>query len=157
MKLNKEELVSPLVASALVLSGLWLSFLYLEPLPVLPENDFLPFLSFLSFLNWLYFFVGATSVHRQASSSVAGINRLIESGVYAYVRHPIYSANIILAWGLFFLLPTLPCLVSVLWLMAVLSAWACLEEKFLSLKFGLAYDDYRRRVPMFVPRYFHKR
>ena len=33
---------------------------------------------------------------------------LVTSGIYAYIRHPLYSSLLLLAWGIFFKVPGLP-------------------------------------------------
>lgn len=132
--------------------GSYLAFVLAPVERLLPVSPFLWIFTGLAAINWLYFFIGAVRAHRQTMHG-----QLIESGVYAYVRHPIYSANVLLAWGVFLAWPFLPLFLSVLWLMAVLSLWIRLEEAHLSACFGESYEAYRRRVPPFVPRYFHQR
>ena len=69
---------------------------------------------------------------------------------YAHVRHPLY-----LGWGLlFWAIPTMT--VGHLLFAGSLTAYmmlaAIVEERDLVNHFGQKYKDYRRRVPMFVPR-----
>ena len=69
---------------------------------------------------------------------------------YAHVRHPLY-----LGWGLlFWAIPTMT--VGHLLFAGSLTAYmmlaAIVEERDLVAHFGQLYEDYRRRVPMFVPR-----
>ncbi len=69
---------------------------------------------------------------------------------YAHVRHPLY-----LGWGLlFWAIPTMT--VGHLLFAGSLTAYmilaAIVEERDLVNHFGQTYKDYRRRVPMFVPR-----
>ncbi len=79
---------------------------------------------------------------------------MVTSGVYSRVRHPIYFADIVLAWGAFIVFPTWKVPFSVLWLTAVLASWMRLEEAALEKKFGRQYKKYKSRVPMFLPRLF---
>ncbi len=79
---------------------------------------------------------------------------MVTSGVYSRVRHPIYFADIVMAWGAFIVFPTWNVLFAVLWLTAVLSFWMRLEEAALEKKFGRQYGQYNSRVPMFLPRLF---
>jgi protein-S-isoprenylcysteine O-methyltransferase Ste14 len=69
---------------------------------------------------------------------------------YAHVRHPLY-----LGWGLlFWAIPTMT--VGHLLFAASLTAYmmlaAIVEERDLIVHFGQLYEDYRLRVPMFVPK-----
>lgn len=77
--------------------------------------------------------------------------RLIESGPYEYVRHPIYSAGLLFFCG--YALATSPAAFVPLAALALL--WgrkAALEERLLAERYP-DYRDYRSRVPgAFVPR-----
>jgi protein-S-isoprenylcysteine O-methyltransferase Ste14 len=79
--------------------------------------------------------------------------RLVESGPYAFVRHPVYAGGFLFFLG--FALATSP--VALLPLAALALLWrnkAALEEELLAEQFD-EYSDYRRRVPgAFVPRSF---
>ena len=75
-------------------------------------------------------------------------------GIYSEIRHPIYSADILLAIGIFFLFPTLKVLFCVFWVIIVLILWMKLEEKSLSDKFKHKYILYKKKVPMMFPRFF---
>ena len=77
--------------------------------------------------------------------------RLIDTGPYAYVRHPIYSAGLLFFVGYAF--ATSPAALVPLVALAVL--WrnkAALEEELLERRYP-GYRDYRARVPgAFIPR-----
>jgi protein-S-isoprenylcysteine O-methyltransferase Ste14 len=79
---------------------------------------------------------------------------LITDGCYRRVRHPQYTLAV-----LFLLLAPV---MTLKWLLlAVLSAiyfvvGAHIEEKRLMAVFGAAYTNYRKQVPMFIPRLFGK-
>jgi len=80
-------------------------------------------------------------------------HRIVDSGPYALVRHPIYTGLIaaIMASALAEATPTALGGAALI----VLSFWvkARAEERFLSSELGAdAYETYRRRVPMLVPR-----
>ena len=79
-------------------------------------------------------------------------HRIIDTGPYGVVRHPIYTGQIIglLASGL--AIATWTAMVGVL--LIAFGQWqkARLEERFLSAELGAeAYGAYSRRVPMIVP------
>lgn len=76
---------------------------------------------------------------------------LVEVGAYRYIRHPLYSSLLFLAWGVFFKAPS--------WiggLLAVAStsflvATARVEEAEDIRFFGAAYERYKQRTKMFIP------
>jgi protein-S-isoprenylcysteine O-methyltransferase Ste14 len=79
-------------------------------------------------------------------------HRVIETGPYRFVRHPIYAGLIaaILATGV--AVGTLTALVGAALIVFGLCIKARMEEQFLSIELGAdAYTTYRRRVPMLVP------
>ncbi len=79
-------------------------------------------------------------------------SRVIEKGVYGLVRHPIYLGEILFYLGLLVLSLSLAAVV--VWLVAIifLHYISCYEERLLLERFGAAYEEYRREVPMWVPR-----
>ncbi len=77
--------------------------------------------------------------------------RLVTSGIYRLIRHPLYASLLFLAWGIFFKSPSLlnGCLVAVA--TAFLYATARADENECLLKFGEEYGRYMRRTKMFIP------
>ncbi len=75
---------------------------------------------------------------------------LVTDGLYAYVRHPLYSAGLVFLW----LTPAMTVNRLALWLIfsLYLLIGAYFEEKKLLKDFGASYADYRLRTPMFIPR-----
>jgi protein-S-isoprenylcysteine O-methyltransferase Ste14 len=79
-------------------------------------------------------------------------HRLIESGPYAFVRHPIYTGLIIALLATAAIEATLVALLGALLIALGLWAKARAEERFLSTELAPeTYESYRRRVPMLVP------
>jgi protein-S-isoprenylcysteine O-methyltransferase Ste14 len=79
-------------------------------------------------------------------------HRLIESGPYAFVRHPIYAGLIIALLATAAIEATLVALVGALLIVFGLWVKARAEERFLSTELAPeTYESYRRRVPMLVP------
>lgn len=77
---------------------------------------------------------------------------LVDGGPYAYVRHPIYLAGLLLAAGSFLAHPSLAaaCLAGGFAAGLMLKAW--LEERVLRRALGPDYARYAARVPALVPR-----
>ena len=123
---------------------------------IFSENN-LGFILFISAIfYWLYFVLKAAFINPQITASVDKTIKVIKDGVYGLVRHPIYAADIVLAWGVFFFWPTRRVLVSVIWLTLVLLFWMKLEEWALTKRFGQGYKEYQKRVPMIFPKIFKK-
>ena len=76
--------------------------------------------------------------------------RLVETGAYEYVRHPIYAGGLLFFLG-FALATSVAALVPVAALALFWQKKAALEEAWLEER-DPDYADYRKRVPAFVPR-----
>ena len=85
---------------AIVAAGILLSFQIFQSEVLFMPNKLAPYLIIPAILYWLYFFIGAMIVHRKAPRSVRSIDKIVKQGVYQRVRHPIYSADIVFAWGI---------------------------------------------------------
>lgn len=84
-----------------------------------------------------------------------GAPKVIVAGPFAYVRNPLYLGNIILYLGIGVISNALfP------WLLLVAATYfvfqyyqiVILEEEFLHSAFGVAYEDFAKNVPRFLPR-----
>ncbi len=82
---------------------------------------------------------------------------LRREGILTYIRHPIYSATILISIGFVFFDPRLATLVSMMCVWAYLPIGIWLEENKLIREFGDAYRKYRREVPSVIPNLFKKR
>lgn len=76
---------------------------------------------------------------------------LIETGIFKYVRHPLYGSLIFLTWGIF--LKNIDLLISIVSLISTifLILTALIEEKEDIRYFGNGYLEYMKRTKMFVP------
>lgn len=81
-------------------------------------------------------------------------SQLVTSGIFSYIRHPLYASLLLLAWGLACKQPNglslvLALLASLaLWLTAKRDEAECLQQ------FGEAYRRYMQRSKMFIPAVF---
>ncbi len=107
---------------------------------------------FFTFVYWMYLFIKAITVNPEAPHRPAHITHLITTGVYRFVRHPMYSADIVLAWGVAVAYPLVSVFFSVLWLTVVMIVWSYVEEAALIKKFGDEYLSYQETTHMFFPR-----
>jgi protein-S-isoprenylcysteine O-methyltransferase Ste14 len=80
--------------------------------------------------------------------------RLVTSGVYRYIRHPLYGSLLLLAWGVFFKRPTAFALALALAATAFLVATAKAEEGESLRYFGEEYRTYLQTTRMFIPHLF---
>lgn len=74
----------------------------------------------------------------------------VRHGIYARVRHPLYSSVTLISLGWALLWQSWPALLTALALIPFFSAKARREEQWLSQRFP-EYPDYARRVPRFIP------
>jgi methanethiol S-methyltransferase len=76
-------------------------------------------------------------------------HRMTTTGLYRYVRHPLYTCSILILW----LVPvmTLNILAFNLGATLYMSIGAFFEERKLLREFGQEYEEYRRHTPMLVP------
>ena len=78
--------------------------------------------------------------------------RVIDTGIYSKIRHPQYLGAILSHIGIsillssFYSLLTTPLIIFLIYIMS----WK--EEKELLNEFGQGYENYRRSVPMLIPR-----
>jgi len=80
-------------------------------------------------------------------------HRVVDTGPYRLVRHPIYTGFIVMDLGLALLCGSALALAGVAMMTVGLWIKARLEEQFLSEELGAAaYGSYKARTPMLVPR-----
>ena len=79
-------------------------------------------------------------------------NQLVKTGIYNHVRHPQYLGFLMITFGM-----------NVLWVtLSTLALWPILvflyyrlakeEDKQMEQKFGNEFDEYKKNVPMFIPK-----
>jgi len=92
--------------------------------------------------------------NKRSDEPLYGLERttvLVEAGAYRYIRHPMYSSLLCLAWGIFFKDPS--------WLGGLLAVTATIflvltaiaEENENIRFFGLVYQQYMRHTKRFIP------
>jgi protein-S-isoprenylcysteine O-methyltransferase Ste14 len=79
-------------------------------------------------------------------------HRIIDTGPYRYVRHPIYTGILVAIWASALVRPGPLGIAGAALLTVSFVIKLRLEERFLMQELGAAaYEGYRRRVPMLVP------
>lgn len=81
-------------------------------------------------------------------------SELVTTGVYAYIRHPMYSSMLYLTWGIFFKLPDWLGLALAAGATAFLIATARADERECVRYFGSAYEEYITKTARFIPYLF---
>jgi len=92
---------------------------------------------------------------RKTTLKVAETHRaekVISSGIYSIIRHPQYLGGILAHIGISFLLSSFLSLITtpIVIILNFLISWK--EEKELIKEFGNEYEDYKNKVPMFLPK-----
>lgn len=119
-------------------------------------------ISWVSLIISLFFLIEGVRLLRQLGKANAQrdstpdfafekTTQLVTSGLYRYIRHPLYSSLLFLAWGVYFKQPALPGLLLVLASSVALVATARVEERENIQTFGDAYRAYMQRTRMFIP------
>ncbi|MBN2146849.1 MAG: isoprenylcysteine carboxylmethyltransferase family protein [Anaerolineales bacterium] len=97
--------------------------------------------------------IGAQNSHRD-DSPMLGLEktaRLVTIGAYRYIRHPLYSSLLFLAWGFYFKSPSVLDGILALTCTLFLFATAKLEENENIRYFGGQYVEYMQHTRMFIP------
>jgi protein-S-isoprenylcysteine O-methyltransferase Ste14 len=76
---------------------------------------------------------------------------LVTSGIYRFIRHPLYSSLVLLNWGVFFKEPSLPgiLLAGIATFFLIMTSKAD-EHECLQI-FGREYQDYMKTTKRFIP------
>lgn len=100
---------------------------------------------------------GKPAKQREGDPSLLAFEKtttLVTSGIYRYIRHPLYSSLLLLTWGIFFKAPS--------WFAAALAGTATVfliataraDEAECTRFFGPAYQEYMQKTKGFVPYLF---
>jgi protein-S-isoprenylcysteine O-methyltransferase Ste14 len=122
---------------------------------VLISRDFNPVYVIVSVCGLMLFIAGIFFIFWGMYSLRKAVfvpgNKLIISGSYRFVRHPMYFGGVLGAFGLTLFAGSLLGIVYSFLLAAVLSHIADAEEEGLREEFGEEYADYSKKVPKLFP------
>lgn len=76
---------------------------------------------------------------------------LVKSGIYKYIRHPLYSSLILLIWGVFLKGISIVPMVIAIFATLIVVITAIVAEKENLQRFGDEYADYMHSTKMFIP------
>lgn len=98
--------------------------------------------------------LGKAVMHREAEPQLLGFEKtstLVTTGIYHYIRHPLYSSLLLLTWGVFFKAPAWPGGLLALAATLFLVATARTDEAECIRFFGQSYQAYMKQTKMFLP------
>jgi protein-S-isoprenylcysteine O-methyltransferase Ste14 len=133
-----------LLALGLLNSHVW----FKDPLSVLQ------ILSWLLFILSIYYAFTAFSLfqrHGKPGRNFENTTRLVTTGLYHYVRHPMYGSLLLLGWGIFIKSVTWQSFIIILIISITLYITCKVEEKEMLKKFGDEYKIYLTKTKMFIP------
>ena len=76
---------------------------------------------------------------------------LVETGLYKYIRHPLYGSLLFLTWGIFLKHITVGLFIIALFASVMFYMTSRMDEKECIAYFGEVYRDYMKRTKMFIP------
>lgn len=130
----------------------------------IPNQILIPKTPFLTYIGYMMAALGtiiAIKATKQISiSSFIGINpdhllktgeRLITTGWYARMRHPLYSGLILIFLGYFLVAGTITSGIHLICLLVYLPFGIYYEERNLMALFGEDYREYQQKVPSIFP------
>lgn len=97
---------------------------------------------------------GKPTSNRNADPSLLAFEKttqLVTSGVYKYIRHPLYSSLLLLTWGIFFKNFSAAGIVLAIAATVFLVFTAKADETECIQFFGVAYNEYMKKTKMFIP------
>ena len=85
------------------------------------------------------------------TDALESTTQLVQSGIFRFIRHPLYASLLYLCWGIFFKFPSILGICLAVISTAFLYATARADERECLLKFGGEYDLYMKRTKRFIP------
>ena len=81
--------------------------------------------------------------------------RLIQTGIYRFVRNPYFLSYYIMFFGFFLVRPSLVMLVLIIITIALFHRMVLKEEEYLSATHGTQYEKYKEITGRYIPRYIN--
>ncbi|MFX1317849.1 MAG: methyltransferase family protein [Promethearchaeota archaeon] len=133
------------------------SYLWLLPLYIVMIIGFSNLTYILSFLLSIIpgLFIIIAGIYLMSRSHIVfepTEPKVVDYGLYARIRHPMYLGSILLYLGFWITTLSLLTLIPLLTVIIGYNYLATGEEHLLEAKFGNDYLDYKKRVPKWIPR-----
>ena len=77
--------------------------------------------------------------------------KLVKSGIFKYIRHPIYGSLIFLTWGIYLKNPDIVLFVTSILSTILLYITSKYDEKECKIYFGIQYEEYIKESKMYIP------
>jgi protein-S-isoprenylcysteine O-methyltransferase Ste14 len=119
----------------------------LVPAARLPLRPYLTFAGLLLVLGGFAFHVYSERAHREAHQRSSDITGIVDQGMYAKIRHPLYLSLIVIDLGIALAFGVWWTLILAGLFAAFTALTALREERCLLARFPRQYGDYCRRVP----------
>jgi protein-S-isoprenylcysteine O-methyltransferase Ste14 len=100
---------------------------------------------------------GLPDKEKRSEPPLLGFERttvLVTSGIYRFIRHPLYSSLFFLNWGVFFKRPSLPGVLLAITATFFLILTSKADESECLQIFGMEYQDYMKTTKRFIPLIF---
>jgi protein-S-isoprenylcysteine O-methyltransferase Ste14 len=97
---------------------------------------------------------GKPTTSRKTDSSLLAFEKttqLVTSGIYKYIRHPLYSSLFLLTWGIFFKHLSMVAVILAIAATIFLVFTARADETECTQFFGAEYQDYMKHTKRFIP------
>jgi protein-S-isoprenylcysteine O-methyltransferase Ste14 len=130
------------------LSSAMLNDSFMSYMPALRYFGILLLWGGVAFAIWARYHIGE---YWSARVAVKEDHRVIDSGPYAHVRHPIYSGILLGLIGTALAVGNWRAVITFLVILIVLILKARAEEKLLTEQLGNAYVEYKKRTGMLTP------
>jgi len=147
-----DQFVSPLVMWLLIMAGAAACWFAMPHDALWRSQWWMTALLIVGVVYWITMMRGALAVNPQAGQPTVNNTVIVDRGVYAIVRHPIYSGDVYLMTVLALVFPYGWTVATCGWAIVVFITWMLLEEAVLRKRFGARYAEYRKRVPMIFPK-----
>jgi protein-S-isoprenylcysteine O-methyltransferase Ste14 len=98
--------------------------------------------------------IGKDYIKRGGRDKKIMANRLVQEGIFAHSRNPLYLGNILIIIGIGIIYNSMwGYILAYSFFLIGYLAIVIAEEDFLKTKFGVEYEVYCKRVPRFIPRF----
>jgi len=106
----------------------------------------------LHIIGGLLVIVGWSAIHKNYWRHDSGEGKIVNTGIYRYIRHPQYTGFLLITLGMIFEWATIPLLIMWPILIIVYYRLARKEEQDMVQEFGDQYVVYKKQTGMFLPK-----
>ncbi len=89
--------------------------------------------------------------HAKPNLNFENSTRLVTTGLYKYIRHPMYASLLFLGWGMFSKDINAVTIIIITLVTIAVYITCKVEEKEMIARFGVEYRDYMKKTKMWIP------